>query len=232
MNPLVSVITPAYNAETTLLKSVNSVLSQSFEDIELLIIVNGCTDKTEQLANEIASNDNRVKIFQSSKGKVPARNLGLMKARGEIIALNDADDLWKPEKLKTQIDSLKEGFDVVAGKIECIDEYGKITSDPLNRPLHHLDIVRSMLAGINPIANSAAIFKKKLLDYVGTYDDCFPFCEDYHFWLKAVKFAKFRNVNEIVLTYFTHSSPGYDPNIPVALSSFYRSLYSYTGVVR
>lgn len=230
--PTVSVITPAYNAEKTLLQSASSVLQQDYDDLELIIVVNGCTDRTNEVALQIASTDGRVRVIESPKGKVPARNRGFMASTGSVIALNDADDVWMPGKLAKQLTAMTAGADVVGGKIECIDENGTVTTDPLDRPVGHVGIVRGLLSGVNPLANSATIFKKGLLDHVGTYEDCFPFCEDYHFWLRAVKFARFENVDEVVLRYFTHHSPDYDPQVPLALASFYRSLYTYTGVIR
>ena len=230
--PTVSVITPAYNAENTLLESAKSVLQQDYEDLEHLIVVNGCTDRTHEVALYIASTDNRVKVIDSPKGKVPARNRGFMAATGVVIALNDADDIWLPGKLSKQLTAMASGADIVGGKIECVDENGSVTPDPLDRPIGHIGIVRSLLSGVNPLANSATIFKKGILDHIGTYEDCFPFCEDYHFWLRAVKFARFENIDDVVLRYFAHHNADYDPQVPLALASFYSSLYTYTGVIR
>jgi glycosyltransferase involved in cell wall biosynthesis len=230
--PTVSVITPAYNAEKTLFDSATSVLQQDYDDLELVIVVNGCTDRTYEVASHLATQDNRVRVIESPKGKVPARNHGFMAAKGAVIALNDADDIWLPGKLASQLTVMSSGVDIVGGKIECIDQDGNVTPDPIDRPLGHVGIVRSLLSSVNPMANSATIFKRGLLDHIGTYDDCFPFCEDYHFWLRAVKFARFENVNEVVIRYYAHHSPDYDPQVPLALASFYRSLYNYTGVFR
>lgn len=229
MSPTVSVITAAYNAENTIAASIESVLSQDFEDLELIVVLNGCTDNTENIVKEFEK-DKRLRILDSKKGKVPARNCGFVSSRGKVVALNDSDDVWLPGKLSLQMKFLESGFDVVGGAIECVDASGNVSQDPLNRPTSHFSIVNSLLNGVNPLANSATIFKRELLDYIGTYDDCFPFCEDYHFWLRAVKFAKFNNVENVVMRYFSHPSPGYDPRIPLALASFYKSLYQYTGV--
>ena len=231
MNRLVSVITPAYNSQETLKISTASVLEQDYENLELLIIVNGCTDATGEIAESIAKSDSRVRVLHSEKGKVPSRNLGLIESRGDVIALNDADDVWLPGKLRKQVESLCSGVNIVAGKIECIDLEDRVSPDPLDRPTQHAGIVRSLLSGVNPIANSAAIFEKRILNHIGTYEDCFPFCEDYHFWLRAIKFGKFENLDEVVMRYRSYRNPDYDHNIPVALASFYKSLYQYTGVI-
>jgi len=232
MSPRVSVITPAYNSEKTLEKSVNSVLTQDFSDLELLIIVNGCTDNTMSVANSLAKNDSRIRVLESRKGKVPSRNLGLIEARGEIVALQDADDEWLPQKLTDQLQRVDDGFDVVAGQILQVDVDGNFLQEQFLWPTSHNDIVSSMLAGHNAVANSAAVFRKSLLEDIGTYEDCFPFCEDFHFWLRAIKFAKFSNLERHVLKYTVTHNPHYDHTIPQALSQFYKSLYAYTGVVK
>ncbi len=232
MSPLVSVVTAAYNAENTIRSSIESVLCQDYDNIEILVVINGCTDRTEDIVKEIQVHDSRVRIIYSQKGKVPARNAGFAASRGNIIALNDSDDVWLSGKLQLQLDTMNQGYDIVGGAIECIDKNGIISNDPLQRPTKHSDIVRCLIGGINPLANSACIFKKDLLNYTGTYDDCFPFCEDYHFWLRSIKFAKFSNVENVVMRYFSHPSPGYDPQIPLALAAFYKSLYIYTGVIK
>jgi glycosyltransferase involved in cell wall biosynthesis len=232
MSPTVSVITAAYNAESTIKDSMRSVLNQDYDNIELIVVLNGCTDSTESLVKEISNVDKRVKIVTSSKGKVPARNKGFMTARGSVIAINDSDDVWLPGKLSAQMNSIESGFDVVGGRIECINDYGVVTQDPIDRPISHSEIVRSLVSGVNPLANSATIFKREVIENVGIYDDCFPFCEDYHFWLRAIKFARFENIDEVVMRYYSHSSPDYDHQIPIALASFYKSVYEYTGVIK
>jgi len=232
MIPKVSVVTAAYNAEESIQESIESVLSQSYDNIELIVVINGCSDNTESVVRKLEKEDKRVRILFSEKGKVPARNCGFAAARGDVIALNDSDDVWLPGKLSLQMKVLESGFDVVGGRIECVDSSGKVTQDPLERPTSHFSIINSLLNGVNPLANSATIFKRKLFNWIGTYDDCFPFCEDYHFWLRAAKFAKFNNVEDVVMRYFSHPSPGYDPRIPLALASFYKSMYSYTGALR
>jgi glycosyltransferase involved in cell wall biosynthesis len=229
--PKVSVITPAFNAESTLHESCKSVLSQDYRNLELIIVTNGCTDNTLEIARYLQKNDKRVIVAESSKGKVPSRNKGLMMSRGDIIGLNDADDIWLQGKLGKQIKEIENGYDIVGGRIECINSSGEITQDPLDRPIEHHKIVSNLLNGVNPLANSSVIFKKSIIDNIGTYEDCFPFCEDFHFWLRAIKFAKFKNVDEVVMRYYSHHNPAYDHNIPIALSSFYRSMYLYTGVV-
>lgn len=233
MNHRVSVIIPAYNAESTLQEAIDSAVMQGDSIHEIVVIVNGCTDSTLEVANEALKKDNRVVVTTSQKGKVPARNKGFLTATGDIIALLDADDIWHKDKIMKQILCLdNEKVDLVGTQILTTRKDGTPFSEQITHPLDHPQIVSSLLSGRNCLANSSVIFKKSLIDHIGIYEDCFPFCEDYHLWLRAIKFAKMKILPERLVTYRFEHSPGYDPQIPVALASFYRSLYTYTGVIK
>lgn len=227
----ISVIIPAYNAETTIREAVESALSQGPAIGEVLVIVNGCTDKTGEVVDQLSREDCRVKHLTSAKGKVPARNKGFECAAFPLIALLDADDIWHPGKIDKQMVEIVD-CDIVATQILTTHKDGTPYDTQLNHPLDHKEIVISLLSGKNCIANSSVLFKKDLLNYIGTYEDCFPFCEDYHLWLRAVKFAKMKVLPERLVTYRFEPNPGFDPQIPIALSNFYRSLYTYTGVIK
>lgn len=233
MSHRISVVIPAYNAEKTLREAIDSVLMQGSLIHEVIVIVNGCTDSTMDVALLAASQDSRVIVTISQKGKVPARNKGFHVATGDLIALIDADDIWHEGKIEKQVRCLdEENVDVVGTQILTTHKDGTPYDSQVTHPLTHEEIVSSLLMGRNCISNSSVLFRASLLDYIGNYEDCFPFCEDYHLWLRAVKFAKMRILTERLVTYRFEHSPAYDPQIAIALSSFYRSLYLYTGVVK
>ena len=228
----ISVVVPAYNAATTLREAVESALSQGPNICEVVIIVNGCTDDTAVIANQLKQEDPRVVVVESRKGKVPARNKGFEVARFPIIALLDADDIWHPGKIVKQVDSFSDDVDILGTQILTTDKQGTPLKEQVVHPCDHMSMVNHLLNGRNCLANSSVIFRKSILDFIGTYEDCFPFCEDYHFWIRAIKFAKMKNLPDRLVTYRFEHSPNYDPQIAIALSSFYRSLYAYTGVIR
>ena len=107
--PKISIVTPAYNCEKYLEEAVNSVLAQSFEDWELLIIDDCSKDATWLRMQTLAKQDNRIRIFQNrqNSGSAATRNNGIRQARGEWIAFLDSDDLWRPEKLERQMSVLR-----------------------------------------------------------------------------------------------------------------------------
>ena len=98
--PLVSVIIPTYNRRNTILASVNSVLNQTFKNIELIVVDDCSTDDTISILEQI--NDKRLKIIRHSKnkGQNAARNTGIKASTGEYIAHHDSDDIWRLNKLK------------------------------------------------------------------------------------------------------------------------------------
>lgn len=228
----ISVIIPAYNASETLREAAQSALTQGPEICEVIVIVNGCTDNTMKIAQELKREDDRVVIVESRKGKVPARNKGFETAKYPIIALLDADDIWHEGKIKKQVASFTDDIDILGTQIVTTDKKGFPLPEQIAHPLDHDTMVSYLLNGRNCLANSSVIFRKSILDFIGTYEDCFPFCEDYHFWIRAIKFAKMKNLPDRLVTYRFEHSPAYDPQISIALSSFYRSLYVYTGVIK
>src|SRR5680860_301446 len=111
---LVSVIMPAYNSAAFIAESIRSVLQQTHQNWELLIIDDASKDDTVSIIEKIQDTDSRIKLFQneSNKGTGVCRNTGIEAAQGAYIAFLDADDLWLPQKLETQLEFMQEN-DVV-----------------------------------------------------------------------------------------------------------------------
>lgn len=100
--PTVSVIIPSYNSAFYLLETLDSVLLQSYQDFEIILVDDGSTDNTKEVIQPYLKYINYV--YQENKGPAPARNTGIRGARGKYIAFNDSDDSWLPQKLAIQID--------------------------------------------------------------------------------------------------------------------------------
>ena len=128
--PKISVIIPAYNAELWINKTIQSVLDQTFNDFEIIVVDDGSTDNTSQVVHQFS--DPRVQyIYQNNQKAAGARNTGISKARGEYIAFLDADDLFKPSKLIKQFSLLENkpylggvtcGFDIIDQEGNSIKE--------------------------------------------------------------------------------------------------------------
>lgn len=115
-HPCVSVIIIAYNGEAFLAQAIDSVLAQTFQDFDLLVVDDGSTDRTRQIADAYRMARRRVRVLAhpdgGNHGMSATRNLGLSQARGEFIAFLDADDVWVPEKLEQQVAILRAQPDV------------------------------------------------------------------------------------------------------------------------
>ena len=110
METLVSIITPVYNAEKYLEETILSVINQSYKNWELLLIDDCSTDKSYEIIQEYLKIDKRIKYLKNERNSGPAitRNRGLENSKGEYIAFLDSDDFWKEDKLKNQINFMKE----------------------------------------------------------------------------------------------------------------------------
>ncbi len=201
-SPTVSVIVPTFNHAHFLPHAVQSVLEQTFQDWEVVIVDDGSTDHTRDVVREFA--DARVRyIYQSNRGLAAARNTGLGASLGEYVALLDADDLYLPCKLRVQVDWLRSHGDhgFVAGGWNYIDEQGKLIGEYkpwLNPPL--LD-VKAWLYNcyVNPVS---VLVSKRWVQDVGGFDENFRRVEDWDLWLRlAYAGCKMGWVNEIVSSY-------------------------------
>ncbi|WP_286259766.1 glycosyltransferase family 2 protein [Pseudoalteromonas apostichopi] len=133
--PLVSIITPVYNAKKFIKKTIDSVVSQTFSDWEYVLVDDCSTDNSFEFIKEQYKEDKRVRVIQLEKngGAGVARNAGLVEAKGEVIAFLDADDLWEPDKLEKQIKYMKDGsFPIVHTSYSFIDEDDRAISGRVN----------------------------------------------------------------------------------------------------
>jgi glycosyltransferase involved in cell wall biosynthesis len=182
--PLISVIIPAYNAERTLLETVDSVQNQTLANIEIIIINDGSTDRTGNLIENLS--DPRIKAFSYENGGVAvARNRGIDHATGEFIAFIDADDLWILDKLELQLAALQQHPEAdVAYSWNYF--YDDRTGDRI--PGHVANFEGDVYAPLlqeNFIANgSNPLIRRQAIDQIAGFDPTFPHCADWDFYLR------------------------------------------------
>ncbi len=124
---LVSVVIPTYNRKDLILRSVRSVEEQDYKNIEIIVVDDGSTDGTYKLFENYPDERVRYIRYEENKGACYARNLGADNAKGEYIAFQDSDDVWRPDKLRKQLDYIKEsGADLVYCGITLFDAHSKI----------------------------------------------------------------------------------------------------------
>ncbi|MBE9228370.1 glycosyltransferase [Phormidium sp. LEGE 05292] len=182
--PLISVVIPVYNGEQTIQETVESILNQTFSDLELIVINDGSKDATLDIVSRIQ--DERLKVFSyPNSGVAESRNRGISQARGEFISFIDADDLWTPDKLETQLKALQENPQaaVAYSWTKCIDESGEMS----RRGSHISDAgdVYAKLLLIDFIENgSNPLIRRQALNEVGNFDQSVVPSEDRDMWLR------------------------------------------------
>lgn len=158
---MITVIIPVYNREKVIQKSINSVLKQSFSDIEVLIIDDGSSDNTLRIISDIKDKRIRLISLKNNSGATVARNIGLKEAKGEYIAFQDSDDYWFPNKLEEQIKFLdSEDADLVACSMKTID--GEKMSMVENLSIHGSRVYKEDLFPQNFISTQTILAKKEV----------------------------------------------------------------------
>ena len=194
----VSIIMAVYNSEKYLKEAVDSVLNQSLQDFELIVIDDGSSDSSLRILESYVNE--RLKIFsQPNAGAAQARNLGIKRSRGKYIAIFDSDDICFKDRLKIQFEFLEKNpqYSVVGRNADVIDEYGSFitkTSQLLDWPQ-----IESQMPHPSFI-HSTVMFRRSLIKKIGYYP-ALPTAEDAMFLLKASKVAMMCNISESLIAY-------------------------------
>ena len=203
--PLISVVIPAYNAEQFLDETLESVLSQTYENWECIIVNDGSTDNTESIAKKWCEKDARFRYFyKENSGASDTRNLGIKKARGEYIAFLDADDILTSDNLEVRINVLiEQNVDLVATKLQHFtDKLPKVSKNNARQDvLYYAKEGLTQLMAFNKVTPSTVLCKKSVMDEVGGFT-WHKKAEDLHCWLKVL-FAGYKiyRIDETLLLY-------------------------------
>ncbi|MBD2608757.1 glycosyltransferase [Scytonema hofmannii FACHB-248] len=197
----ISVIIPAYNCAKTIKETIESVLTQSFTDFELIVINDGSTDSSLDIVSKIK--DSRIKTFSyTNVGGNVSRNRGINHAVGEFISFLDADDIWTPDKLATQLQALEENplTKVAYSWTDYIDENGNFvhsgTHISLNGNVYEQLLVKNFLEnGSNPLISKDALLA------VGGFDESLLAGQDWDMWLRLAREFNFVAVPEVQILY-------------------------------
>jgi len=184
--PLVSVVIPTYNCPF-LSEAINSVLTQTYENIEIIIIDDGSTDKTRVIVEKYHTKVQY--IYQENQGVSSARNNGIRASHGDYIAFLDADDVWLPAKLKNQIDIFNENDNI--GFVYCDNYFVNESLRPLSNysrkiPLFEGDILINFLLDYF-IITSGLVVKRECFSSIGYFSREYIVDEDFEFFLRLVQ---------------------------------------------
>ncbi len=189
--PQVSVIIPAYNAEKTILATINSVLNQTYEDFELIVVDDGSTDKTVELVKTIS--DPRMKVFSYPNGGTSvARNRGIEQASGDYLSFIDHDDMWVDDKLESQLAIFREQPDIGAvysWTIHMQDYKESISLHPSSKSTIEGDVYLELLMYNFTESGSNILIRREVIDEIGGFTPNLD-TSDWEFCLRVA--AKFK----------------------------------------
>ena len=196
MNPLVSVIIPAYNCERFLSDAVQSVLDQKYSPVEIIIVDDGSTDGTANVAKSFPETVHY--LHQTNQGPSAARNRGIERAKGSLIAFADADDLWPAHKFEQQLPYLirDPGIDIVLGRIQLMKlsemDNGQTRAEEFAEPVFSVNL-------------GSAIIRKSVFERVGLFDETMRYSEDVDWFMRAREAgAKLVTIDAVTLFYCRH----------------------------
>ena len=215
--PLVSVIMPTYNHAKFLDKAIESVLSQTYKNFELIIIDNYSEDDTEKIVASY-KDDRIIYLKFRNNGIIAAsRNHGIKHSHGEYIAFLDSDDFWHKQKLEKQLPHFGTPEIIgVASNAILVSETPYYRKDNLARSKQgYVDYKYRDILNRNRIMTSSLIVRRNALDLAGLFDEdkTFSCIEDWELWLRMARYGSFRVLESPFLTYLVSRKRGYQSSI-------------------
>jgi glycosyltransferase involved in cell wall biosynthesis len=201
--PLVSIIVPAYNQGHYLAEAIRSCLDQTYPAFELLVVDDGSTDNTREVAQGFG--DSRVKYFyQENRGLSAARNTGMNNSRGDLLTFLDSDDRFLPQKLERLVPLFANDPDLgfAAGQAILIDQDGSILDRPFESSLP--EPLENLALG-NPFHVGSAMVSRRWQEKIGFFDETLRSYEDWDYWLRlAIAGAGMKTIRQPVSMYRFH----------------------------
>lgn len=181
----VSVIIPTYNRAEFLRRAIDSVLGQTYQEFELLVIDDGSTDTTHEIVT--AYRKRITYIFQKNQGVSSTRNLGIQSSRGELLAFLDSDDVWLPEKLERQVVVMDQHPELQLCHADEIWIRRGVRVNPKKKHKKYGGYIFPYCLPLCVISPSSVMIRRTLFEKVGYFDERLPACEDYDLWLRITK---------------------------------------------
>ncbi len=199
--PTVSVILPAYNAEKTIARAIDSVLGQTYQDFELIVLNDGSTDRTRDIVGTYSDQRIRVVNRDKNEGLIAVLNQGLALASGKYIARQDADDESTPNRFREQVAALESevGLAVIGSATFLRSENGKVFGSFEYPRTAELSEWQALFK--TPVAHSATISRKEALVSAGGYSSKFKYAEDFELWSRVLTIGGIRNLNNKLIYY-------------------------------
>jgi hypothetical protein len=198
--PAVSVIVPAYNRAETIAAAIESIRNQTFEALEIIVVDDGSSDDTAEIAREIGRHEPRLRVLSHplNRGAQAARNTGIRAARGEWIAWLDSDDAYYPESIEMRLEAARTtGLEVVHSGCDAIGPEGEV---PFPMSPVEGNVYRALLTAPSPMFQGM-IVKRELLDRIGLLSESVPAYQEWDTSIRLAKLASFGFVAQPTFLY-------------------------------
>ena len=194
MEKLISVIIPTFNRKHFLQKAIDSVLTQTYPYFELIVVDDGSEDNTVELVESY--NADIVYISQENKGPAAARNRGVQAARSDLLTFLDSDDCFAKNKLEEQLKAMQEQpAYLISHTQEIWYRSGRVLNQKLKHKKNSGNIFNQSLK-LCAVGMSTVMLRREIFEHYGLFDEEYPCCEDYEFWLRVSAAQKFLLVDQ------------------------------------
>ncbi len=205
----VSIVIPTLNRAHLVTRAIKSVLNQTYQFFEIIVVDDGSMDETEKVVQRIGNKRIKYIKHQKTMGPGAARNTGIDVSYGDYIAFLDSDDEWLPTKLEKQINLFKKST-FNTGLIYCgvahIDQINRNVKEKWIPKYRGYLFEKSLSSNFIVSGSSTVIVQRKALEKAGKFDECLPSCEDWDLWIRIAKSYYFDFVPEILVNCFAHSA--------------------------
>jgi glycosyltransferase involved in cell wall biosynthesis len=210
MQPRVSALMPVFNAECFVAEALDSALAQRFDALEVVVVNDGSSDRSAEIVRRVAARDARVRLVEQDNAGLPAaRNAAIALARGQYLALLDADDVWLPEHLQRAVEVLdgNASIGLVHAGVECIDEASVCVGYYTRRGRAALDSYRALALRHEHVCCPTAVFRASCIRHVGGFDLRYTGlgCEDRDLWLRIAEHYRIHYIDAISARYRVHA---------------------------
>ena len=217
--PRVSIIVPTHNRPQMLKEAVESALAQTFQDFEIIIVLNGASLESVEMAARLGANA-KIKVVEIEDSTLAAsRNFGLGYAQGEWTAFLDDDDIWEPEKLELQLSAAAStGVDVVTCNFGAFNRDGDLSDAGLRPRPRGLSFAEALMLGNYVSGGSAVMVKTAKIRSLGGFDASMRGCEDWDMWRRLAWDSEFHFLDHALVRYRRHAT-NMTTNLPLNLQA-------------
>lgn len=212
MNPLVSVVMPNYNSEKYIQEAIESIINQTYDNWELIIIDDNSKDNSWNIIKSYSEKDNRIRAYKNPKNMKIAktRNEGLNRVSNtaKYIAVMDSDDVSMNTRIEKQVDFLENNLDfgAIGGHTYIINEDSKIIAE--RKYETNPEKISKIIIKKSPLANPVSMIRKSVIKELGGYNEKYLRCHDYEMWFRIAENHKLGNIDEYLLKYRLSTTQG------------------------